>query len=155
MGFTNAYMQAMAMSNNGVDQQLQSSSQSPPLLSTNGAANPVGAIGSCIPSSTHSASSSVATVTASTAAVNGQYSGNGNLNPPVRQTAKMTNMQIRTKFGILGAGKAQFNAPHGFCLGVDEEIIVADTNNHRIQVRESYINYLMSIFCISCVYLDV
>ncbi len=46
----------------------------------------------------------------------------------------MSNMQIRTKFGTLGAGKAQFNSPHGFCLGADEEIIVADTNNHRIQV---------------------
>lgn len=43
-------------------------------------------------------------------------------------------MQIRTKFGVLGSGKAQFNSPHGFCLGIDEEIIVADTNNHRIQI---------------------
>ena len=31
-------------------------------------------------------------------------------------------------------GKGQFNSPHGFCLGLEEEIIVADTNNHRIQV---------------------
>ena len=43
-------------------------------------------------------------------------------------------MQVRTKFGSLGPQKCQFNAPHGFCLGVDEEIIVADTNNHRIQI---------------------
>jgi len=43
-------------------------------------------------------------------------------------------MQIRTKFGSLGPQKCQFNAPHGFCLGLDEEIIVADTNNHRIQI---------------------
>lgn len=62
------------------------------------------------------------------------FSGNGNLNPPVRQNGKMSNMQIRTKFGTLGAGKAQFNSPHGFCLGIDEEIIVADTNNHRIHI---------------------
>ena len=62
------------------------------------------------------------------------FAGNGNLNPPVRQNGKMTNMQIRAKFGQLGAGKAQFNSPHGFCLGNDEEIIIADTNNHRIQV---------------------
>lgn len=48
---------------------------------------------------------------------------------------KATPMQIRFKFGSLGPSKAQFNSPHGFCLGVDEEIIVADTNNHRIQVR--------------------
>ena len=43
----------------------------------------------------------------------------------------LNSMQIRCKFGQLGPGKGQFNSPHGFCLGVDEEIIVADTNNHR------------------------
>ena len=42
----------------------------------------------------------------------------------------------RCKFGQLGPGKSQFNSPHGFCLGVEEDIIVADTNNHRIQVFE-------------------
>ena len=43
---------------------------------------------------------------------------------------------FRCKFGQLGPGKGQFNSPHGFCLGLDEDIIVADTNNHRIQVFE-------------------
>jgi tripartite motif-containing protein 2/3 len=43
-------------------------------------------------------------------------------------------MRVRSKFGSLGPQKGQFNAPHGFCLGIDEEIIVADTNNHRIQI---------------------
>ncbi|KAH9513488.1 hypothetical protein Btru_033173 [Bulinus truncatus] len=81
--------------------------------------------------------------------------------PPVRRTNKMNAMQIsrfqsglgdteighwgpqhkqvnevplRCKFGQLGPGKGQFNSPHGFCLGNDEDIVVADTNNHRIQV---------------------
>ncbi|XP_014217341.1 B-box type zinc finger protein ncl-1-like [Copidosoma floridanum] len=49
---------------------------------------------------------------------------------------KLTPMQIRCKFGQLGPSKGQFNSPHGFCLGTDEDIIVADTNNHRIQVFE-------------------
>ncbi|XP_058791756.1 B-box type zinc finger protein ncl-1-like [Phymastichus coffea] len=49
---------------------------------------------------------------------------------------KLTAMQIRCKFGQLGPSKGQFNSPHGFCLGTDEDIIVADTNNHRIQVFE-------------------
>lgn len=40
----------------------------------------------------------------------------------------------RCKFGQLGPGKGQFNSPHGFCLGNEEDIVVADTNNHRIQV---------------------
>jgi len=42
----------------------------------------------------------------------------------------------RSKFGQLGPGKGQFNSPHGFCLGMDEDIVVADTNNHRIQIFE-------------------
>lgn len=53
--------------------------------------------------------------------------------------AKATPMQIRVKFGALGPARGQFNSPHGFCLGLDEEIIVADTNNHRIEV--SYGNF--------------
>lgn len=57
---------------------------------------------------------------------------NGTMNGAGR--SKATPMQIRCKFGSLGASKAQFNSPHGFCLGVEEEIIVADTNNHRIEV---------------------
>jgi hypothetical protein len=47
---------------------------------------------------------------------------------------KLSPMQIRCKYGQLGPSKGQFNSPHGFCLGADEDIIVADTNNHRIQV---------------------
>ncbi len=35
----------------------------------------------------------------------------------------------------------QFNAPHGFCLGIDEEIIVADTNNHRIEIFDKMGEY--------------
>ncbi|KAH7970045.1 hypothetical protein HPB52_023934 [Rhipicephalus sanguineus] len=42
--------------------------------------------------------------------------------------------RCRCKFGQLGPSKGQFSSPHGFCLGLEEEIIVADTNNHRIQV---------------------
>lgn len=55
--------------------------------------------------------------------------------PPPRSTStKLNTMQIRCKFGQLGPSKGQFSSPHGFCLGLEEEIIVADTNNHRIQV---------------------
>lgn len=45
-------------------------------------------------------------------------------------------MQIRCKFGSLGPQTNQFSSPHGFCLGVNEEIVIADTNNHRICVYE-------------------
>ncbi|KAL0273388.1 UNVERIFIED_CONTAM: hypothetical protein PYX00_006065 [Menopon gallinae] len=50
--------------------------------------------------------------------------------------SKMPPMEILYKFGQLGPSKAQFNSPHGFCLGTEEDIIVADTNNHRIQIFE-------------------
>jgi len=56
--------------------------------------------------------------------------------PPVRGNRAINVMQVRCKFGTLGPGKGQFNSPHGFCLGQEEEIVVADTNNHRIQIFE-------------------
>lgn len=55
---------------------------------------------------------------------------------PRASSSKLTPMQIRCKYGQLGPSKGQFNSPHGFCLGIEEDIIVADTNNHRIQVFE-------------------
>lgn len=61
----------------------------------------------------------------------GHQAGRG---PQVQRAGKVCPMQIRCKFGQLGAGKGQFNSPHGFCLGLEEDIVVADTNNHRIQV---------------------
>ena len=66
---------------------------------------------------------------------NQAFAGNGNLNPPVRNV-HMSHMNVRIKFGSLGPAKEQFHSPHGFCLGVDEDIVVADTNNHRIQIYD-------------------
>ncbi|XP_050299300.1 brain tumor protein-like isoform X2 [Anthonomus grandis grandis] len=57
-------------------------------------------------------------------------------NPLPSRANKVSPMQIRCKFGQLGPSKSQFNSPHGFCLGLEEDIIVADTNNHRIQIFE-------------------
>lgn len=58
--------------------------------------------------------------------------------PPVvlNRQGKVNIMQIRCKFGQLGTSKGQFSSPHGFCLGMDEEIVIADTNNHRICVYD-------------------
>lgn len=58
--------------------------------------------------------------------------------PVIPRTNKVSPMQIRCKFGQLGPSKGQFNSPHGFCLGLEEDIVVADTNNHRIQVIFDY-----------------
>lgn len=71
--------------------------------------------------------------------INDHLNGMNGLNPSntaVTGRIKATPMHIRFKFGSLGPSRVQFNSPHGFCLGVDEEIIVADTNNHRIEVFE-------------------
>lgn len=46
-------------------------------------------------------------------------------------------LEIHFKFGQLGSAPCQFGSPHGFCIGEDDAIIVADTNNHRIQVLYS------------------
>lgn len=56
----------------------------------------------------------------------------------IRTGNKSQAMQVRYKFGTLGPSKGQFNSPHGFCLGAEEDIIVADTNNHRIQVFKHF-----------------
>ena len=50
-------------------------------------------------------------------------------------TTEHAQMQIRCKFGTLGEFQGQFQSPHGFCMGRDEEIVAADTYNHRIQVQ--------------------
>lgn len=64
----------------------------------------------------------------------GNVSGSGNYAHLRSNNIKLTPMHIRCKFGQLGPSKGQFSSPHGFCLSADEDIIVADTNNHRIQV---------------------
>ena len=45
---------------------------------------------------------------------------------------RKTLMQIKKKFGELGPAVGQFNSPHGFCLDSTGNILIADTNNHRI-----------------------
>lgn len=56
--------------------------------------------------------------------------------------ARLNNMQIRHKFGYLGSNRGQFNSPHGFCLGLNQEIVVADTNNHRVCIFDKSGTYL-------------
>lgn len=51
----------------------------------------------------------------------------------VKGRTNSTPMYVQYNFGSLGSSTGKFNSPHGFCLGANEEIIVADTNNHRIQ----------------------
>ncbi|XP_044255211.1 uncharacterized protein LOC123005492 [Tribolium madens] len=46
----------------------------------------------------------------------------------------VNSLQLCKTFGQKGNGSGQFNSPHGFCIGFDEDIVVADSSNHRIQV---------------------
>ncbi|KAH9511355.1 hypothetical protein DERF_009823 [Dermatophagoides farinae] len=43
-------------------------------------------------------------------------------------------LQIIYKFGQIGTEPGCLNTPHGFCLGVNDDIVIADTKNHRICV---------------------
>jgi hypothetical protein len=51
---------------------------------------------------------------------------------PMRQKAR--EMNIRLKIGGIGKEVGKLDCPHGVCLGRNDEIVIADTNNHRIQV---------------------
>ncbi|XP_037936980.1 B-box type zinc finger protein ncl-1-like [Teleopsis dalmanni] len=50
-------------------------------------------------------------------------------------------LNVRFMFGVHGFNKLQFNIPHGFCLSKDDDIVVADTNNHRIVVYDKHANF--------------
>ncbi|KAH9420616.1 hypothetical protein DERP_001044 [Dermatophagoides pteronyssinus] len=43
-------------------------------------------------------------------------------------------LNVTYKFGQIGTGPGCLDTPHGFCLGPNEDIVIADTNNHRICV---------------------
>ena len=100
------------------------------------------------PFSTMSSSSNNGTtlqswVSSSAAVINGSTGAPGDMSPTPndhsstsppfpgssRTNRNVSPMQIRVKFGQLGPGRGQFNSPHGFCLGENEDIIVADTNS--------------------------
>lgn len=59
--------------------------------------------------------------------------------PPSRNTA-LSNGQLTeglivvSQTGGSGCSPGAFNQPHGFALGPDDEIVIADTLNNRIQV---------------------
>lgn len=62
-----------------------------------------------------------------------------NIAPALRGSASKNNaaaidLTLRWHVGGMGSAPGQFNSPHGFCLGFEDEILIADTNNHRIQV---------------------
>lgn len=103
-------------------------------LDVNGVSNHVGSNSGC--------SSSVLSIPSSSPRPNGLDDASMSSSSSFVRSTKATPMHIRHKFGQLGSGKGHFNSPHGFCLGNEEDIIVADTNNHRISVC-IYFNLLL------------
>uniref|UniRef100_A0A5S6QJ11 B box-type domain-containing protein n=1 Tax=Trichuris muris TaxID=70415 RepID=A0A5S6QJ11_TRIMR len=56
------------------------------------------------------------------------------IKPPSPRTWEVPLAEVKMRCGTNGSGAGQFNSPHGFCISNDDELIIADTNNHRIQV---------------------
>lgn len=54
--------------------------------------------------------------------------------PPSRSQIKRTKMIYHCKFGEFGVMEGQFTEPSGVAVNGQGDIVVADTNNHRIQV---------------------
>jgi tripartite motif-containing protein 2/3 len=52
------------------------------------------------------------------------------------QTVPRQKMVYHCKFGEFGSQVSQFTEPSGVAVNCDGDILVADTNNHRIQVNE-------------------
>ncbi|KFD58489.1 hypothetical protein M513_00715, partial [Trichuris suis] len=59
------------------------------------------------------------------------------MNSPPPRSWTVPLAEIKTRFGSNGSGCGQFDSPHGFCISNDDDLIVADSNNHRIQVLSS------------------
>jgi hypothetical protein len=53
---------------------------------------------------------------------------------PPRSQIKRQKMTYNCKFGEFGVMEGQFTEPSGVAVNSQMDIIVADTNNHRIQV---------------------
>ncbi|XP_064214704.1 uncharacterized protein LOC103312546 [Tribolium castaneum] len=60
---------------------------------------------------------------------------------PSHDNNVVNSMQLCKTFGQKGNGSGQFNSPHGFCIGFNEDIVVADSSNHRVQIFDKYGRY--------------
>ena len=53
---------------------------------------------------------------------------------PPKVCLNRTQVLYHAKFGAFGVSEGSFSEPGGLCVNLNGEIVVADTNNHRIQV---------------------
>lgn len=59
---------------------------------------------------------------------------------PPRSQIKRQKMIYHCKFGEFGVMEGQFTEPSGVAVNAQNDIVVADTNNHRIQVRVDFLS---------------
>jgi hypothetical protein len=62
---------------------------------------------------------------------------------PPKSQIKRQKMIYHCKFGEFGVLEGQFTEPSGVAVNAQNDIIVADTNNHRIQVNLIIQKYLI------------
>ncbi len=62
---------------------------------------------------------------------------------PPKSQIKRQKMIYHCKFGEFGVLEGQFTEPSGVAVNAQNDIIVADTNNHRIQVNLNIQKYLI------------
>ena len=63
-------------------------------------------------------------------------------------TLKRQKMIYHQKFGEFGVLEGQFTEPSGVAVNAQGDIIVADTNNHRIQIFDSNGRFSFFVFCL-------
>lgn len=56
---------------------------------------------------------------------------------PIKSQCKRQKMIYHCKFGEFGVHEGQFTEPSGVAVNAQNDIIVADTNNHRIQIFDN------------------
>jgi tripartite motif-containing protein 2/3 len=56
---------------------------------------------------------------------------------PAKSNIKRAKMIYNCKFGEFGVNEGQFTEPSGVCINANNDIIVADTNSHRIQIFDA------------------
>lgn len=61
--------------------------------------------------------------------------------PAIPSTIGRYKMEYGSKLGGFGVSNGQFAEPSGIAVTREGDVVVADTNNHRIQVFDSYGNF--------------
>lgn len=77
-----------------------------------------------------------------TAGLNSQLSDTGDFIPKLTKRNKRSPLPINIKYqvGTFGDSDGELNSPSSFCLGRNDDLIIADKFNHRIQVCVPFVS---------------